>query len=80
MKIYNYPSNSADKKVEAIINRGLGFTKKDFLGVTRIIEDVRKNGDRALVEYTNRFDSPGITAKSIAVTEKEINDAAKKVD
>jgi len=80
MKIYNYPSNSANKKVESIINRGLGFKKKDLLRVTRIIEDVRKNGDRALVEYTNRFDSPGITAKSIAVTEKEMNDAAKKVD
>ena len=80
MKIDNYPSKSADKKVEAIINRGLGFKKKDFLGVTRIIEDVRKNGDRALVEYTNRYDSPSLTAKSIAVTEKEIKDAAKKVD
>ena len=80
MKIYNYPSKSADKRVESIVNRGLGFKKKDFLEVTRIIEDVRKNGDRALVRYTNKFDSPGSTAESIAVTQKEMNDAAGKVD
>ena len=80
MKIYNYPSKSADKRVESIVNRGLGFKKKDFLEVTRIIEDVRKNGDGALVKYTNRFDSPDSTAESIKVTQKEINDAAKKVD
>ena len=56
MKIYNYPSKTADKRVESIVNRGLGFKKKDFLEVTRIIEDVRKNGDGALVKYTKRFD------------------------
>lgn len=80
MKIYNYPSKTADKRVESIVNRGLGFKKKDFLEVTRIIEDVRKNGDGALVKYTKRFDSPGLTAESIMVTQKEMNDAAKKVD
>ena len=80
MKIYNYPSKPADERVESIVNRSLGFTKKDFLDVTRIIEDVRKNGDRALIKYTNRFDSPGLTAESIKVTQKEMNDAAKKVD
>ena len=80
MKIYNYPSKSADKRVESIVNRGLGFKKKDLLEVTRIIEDVRKNGDGALVKYTKRFDSPGLTAESIMVTQKEMNDAAKKVD
>jgi len=80
MKIYNYPSKTADKRVESIVNRGLGFKKKDFLEVTRIIEDVRKNGNGALVKYTKRFDSPGLTAESIMVTQKEMNDAAKKVD
>ena len=80
MKIYNYPSKPAAERVESIVNRGLGFTKKDFLDVTRIIEDVRKNGDGALIKYTNRFDSPGLTAESIKVTQKEMNDAAKKVD
>ncbi len=80
MKIYNYPSKSAEKRIVSIADRGLGFKKKDILSVTRILEDVRKNRDKALIKYTNRFDSPGLTIESIKVTPKEIDNAAKKVD
>ena len=71
MKIYNYPSKSAEKRIVSIADRGLGFKKKDILSVTRILEDVRKNRDKALIKYTNRFDSPGLTIESIKVTTKE---------
>ncbi len=80
MKVFNYPSKSAEKKVANIVKRGLGFKKKDVLAVTRILEDVRKNGDKALIKYANRFDSPGLTLESIQATSQEINDAAKNVD
>ena len=80
MKIYNYPSKSAEKRIVSIADRGLGFKKKDILSVTRILEDVRKNRDKALIKYTNRFDSPGLTIESMKVTPKEIDNAAKKVD
>ena len=63
MKIYNYPSKSAEKKVTSIANRGLDFRQKDVLAVRRILEDVKKNGDRALIKYTNRFDSPTMSVK-----------------
>jgi len=79
MKIYNYPSKSAEKKVESIVNRGLNFNKKDVRDVTRILEDVKKNGDKALVKYANRFDSPGLTAKSLKVTRDEMDAASKNV-
>lgn len=80
MKIYKYPSKSAEKKVTSIVKRGLGFKKKDVLAVTRILEDVRKNGDKALIKYANQFDSPGLTLESIQATSQEINNAAKNVD
>jgi len=80
MKIYNYPSKSAEKRIASIANRGLGFKKKDVLSVTRILEDVRKNGDKALIEYSNRFDSPELTITSIKATREEIDTAAKRVD
>lgn len=80
MKIYNYPSKSAEKKIASITNRGLGFKKKDVLSVTRILEDVRKNQDKALIKYTNCFDSPELTIESIKATHEEIDSAAKKVD
>jgi histidinol dehydrogenase len=80
MKIYIYPSTSAGKKIASIVNRGIDVKKKDLLAVTRMIEDVRKNKDRALIEYTNRFDSPELTMGSIRVTPEEFDDALKHVD
>jgi histidinol dehydrogenase len=80
MKVFNYPSKSAEKKVASIVKRGLGFKKKDVLAVTRILEDVRNNGDKALIKYANQFDSPGLTLESIQATGQEINNAAKNVD
>lgn len=80
MKLFNYPSKSAEKKVTSIVKRGLGFKKKDVLAVTRILEDVRKNGDKSLIKYANQFDSPGLTIESIQATGQEINNAAKNVD
>ncbi len=79
MKIYTYPSKSAETRVASIINRGLGFKKKDYLKVSQILEDVRKNRDNALIKYANQFDSPGLSIKSIRVTSDEIEAAAKKV-
>ena len=80
MKIYQYPSNIAEKKVRSIVNRALSFTKKDILNVTRILEDVRKNGDNALIEYVNRFDSPGLSISSLEVMPDEFEKAKKSVD
>jgi len=80
MKIYNYPSDSAEKKVSAIVNRELDFKKELFAEVTQIIEDVRNNGDSALVRYIRKFDSPGFTAESLKVTEEEFEHAVKQVE
>jgi len=80
LKIYRYPCPAADRKIVAIINRGTVFRKKEITAVTRILEDVKKNGDRALIKYTNRFDAPDLTAEAIGVTPKEFDEASKAVD
>ena len=79
MKIYTYPSQAADKKVAAISNRDLAYKKKDLLAVTRILEDVRKNGDSALIKYANQFDAPGMSINALKVTHQETAEAPKKV-
>jgi histidinol dehydrogenase len=80
MKIYTYPSKTAEKKVSAIVNRGLSFSKKDYQAVNRILEDVRRHGDEAVIKYARRFDAPKITLNSLKVSVKEMNAASKKVD
>jgi len=46
--------------------------------VAGIIEDVRKRGDAALLDYTERFD--GVRLSSLAVTEEEFAEAEKTVE
>ena len=46
--------------------------------VSEIIENVKQNGDKALKEYTKRFD--GVKTDSITVTEEEIREAVSQTD
>lgn len=80
MRIYDYPSDIAEKRLTTIVERGLSFKKKDILGVTRILEDVRRKGDSALIDYVNRFDAPDLNVGSLAVTAAEFKEAEKGID
>lgn len=48
--------------------------------VAAIIEDVRRRGDDAVVEYTRKFDAPAMTTASLQVSEEEIEAAVREVD
>lgn len=80
MKIYQHGSKSAQNRITAIIERGLAFKKKDVQTVMRILEDIRKDGDTAVIRYVQQFDSPDLPIESIRVTQKEIETAAREVD
>lgn len=80
MKIYHYPSDIAEEKITATLERGLGFTEADYKNVEAIIKDVKLRGDTAIVEYTNKFDSEAVTESTLKVTEKEFKEAQNNVD
>ena len=78
MRIFKYPSKEAEARLQAVINRGLSFSRRDQISVSRILDDVRKNGDRALIGYIRKFDSPLLKQDSLKVTQKEIDSASKR--
>ncbi len=80
IKLYDYPSKQAEKKVETISNRGFAIKQEDMNYVAEILGNVRENGDKALIEYVNRFDSPGLDIESIKVSKSEIEESFRKVD
>jgi len=80
MKLYQYPSDDAEKQVQATIDRGLGFSTEDQAAVEAILENVKTRGDAALVEYTRQFDSQNVTIDSLKVTPGEIDAALEMVD
>jgi len=47
--------------------------------VKKIVEDVRKNGDRALFKYTKRFDRVALTGKTVRVSRSEFRKARSAV-
>jgi len=47
--------------------------------VRKIVDDVRKNGDKALFKYTKRFDKVELSKNNIKVSKKEISDAEKRL-
>ena len=48
--------------------------------VLDIINNVKKNGDKAVFEYTAMFDKTELNSNNIKVTQAEIDEAYKKVD
>ena len=48
--------------------------------VNEIIENVRENKDKAIFEYTKKFDRFELTAENIKVTKEEIAEAYTKMD
>ena len=48
--------------------------------VSAILADVRENGDKAVFNYTKKFDGADISAENFIVTEEEEKEAYEKVD
>jgi len=63
-----------------LLNRNPGsYTEYENI-VNDIIDNVRKNGDKAVFEYTLKFDKSELNASTIRVTEDEIKEAYKELD
>lgn len=48
--------------------------------VNDVIEDIRANGDEAVLKYTKKFDKAELTPAQMRVTQEEIEEAVKEVD
>lgn len=65
------------KRLEA---RAVAFDPELMRVVSTIIDDVRARGDKALIDYTARFDGLQVRASDLRVDEETLNASADKVD
>ena len=63
-----------------LLNRNPGSYGEYEETVNGIITDIRNNGDKALFEYTEKFDKCVIDSNSIKITRQEIEEAYKALD
>jgi histidinol dehydrogenase len=78
-KILAYPSPAAQKRLDAIVGRSLSVKTKDIKAVGRILDEVRRHGDAALIGYVNRFDAPKMKVADLKVGKSEMAAAQKAV-
>jgi histidinol dehydrogenase len=74
-----YSGAAIEKKLKDLIKNDVFFDPAKETIVRQIVEDVRENGDAALLKYAKKFDGVNMKQKEMKVTSKEINDAYKSV-
>ena len=76
MKILNSNNKSFDKVLDNILIKRKFKIKSSLISVTGIINDVKKNGDKALLKYEKKFN----LNKTIIPSAKQISRSIKSLD
>ncbi len=79
MKIVRVTSKNTERIIKGLQKEGSSFEPKLISATEKIVKDVRRNGDKALFKYTKRFDKICLNKKNVKVSEKEFEDAERKV-
>lgn len=80
MRIVTLTNETKDNILENLLKRSPNSYGEYEGQVAEIIENVRKNKDSAIFEYSKKFDHADINADNILVSEEEIKEAYEKVD
>lgn len=80
MRIINLNEDSKNTLLEQLIKRSPQSYGQYEQTVNEIIENVKESRDKALFDYTQKFDHCTITAETIRVTKEEIKEAYTKVN
>jgi len=80
MKIIDAQQKDVVTELRRIINRGEAATEEVAAAVKAVVERVRKEGDPAVLEYTEKFDKAKFSLKEMRVSPDEIRAAYAKVE
>jgi len=77
--ILKYSAKGRSKKIEAFLRRPPVETGADEVA-RKVLTDIQKNGDAAVLKYAQQFDRAPATLTKIRVSNAEISAAKKQVD
>ena len=80
MKIISLTQESKEELLRTLAMRSTDSFAEQQAKVDAIVSDVRKRGDEALFEYTEKFDGVKLTPDNIWVTGEEIDAAYAEID
>ena len=76
MKIIYSKSKNFDKLLDILLSKRKKKLKSSSISVIKIINDVKKNGDKAVLKYERKFNKNKIIVPSV----KQINNSIKSLD
>jgi histidinol dehydrogenase len=80
MKIFDSQQKDIVTELKRIVNRGETATEEVAIVVKEVVERVRKHGDPAVLEYTQKFDRVNLALKDLKISPEEIKNAYTKVE
>jgi histidinol dehydrogenase len=80
MRILTLTEETKTNLLEDLLKRSPNNYQEYEGRVNEIIEQVRKERDKAVFAYTERFDGAKVTASNVRVTKDEIDEALELVD
>ena len=75
MRIVKLNEDSKKNILEDLLKRSPNNYDQYADGVNEILSNVKENGDKAIFDYTKKFDGADINAENILVTKEEIQEA-----
>ena len=80
LKFLNFNKKNSFTTLEKILNRRKSSQRNKTSVVNKIISNVKKNGDKAVLSYEKKFSKIKTKTNRIVFSKKEINIISKKID
>ena len=80
LKILKYGQSNSSSRLEIFLNKRKLVQKNKTIAVKKIIDNVRKKGDEAVISYEKKFSKIKTNSKRVFFSNKEINKISKKTD
>ncbi len=80
LKVLKYNKINSSKVLEIFLGRRKSIQKKQIIAVSKIIKNVKKNGDKAVLNYEKKFSKIKRSSNKVFFSNSEINSISKKTD
>ena len=80
LNIYKLGTSDCDGFLQKLKVRAQSPAKEIVDTVTNILDDVKTRGDKAVLEYTEKFDRVTLTPETLEMSKADLENAAKDVD
>ena len=80
LKVFKYNKINSSEVLKIFLSRRKSIQKKQIIAVSKIIKNVKKNGDKAVLNYEEKFSKIRKSSNKVFFSNSEINNISKKTD